>query len=554
MYLPVRRRHGTDPGIGFFAETAATATDPRTLRQCVATERRIWPIVEPPPGELVDVDPRQAYRGAKKLHRAAYEAYRRLKAAAEADGIPPDLLSVASGYRSIARQRELWAGALKRYGSAQAARKWVAPPGGSPHHTGRAIDFYLGEKNDSSNVARLRGTRAYQWLVCNADRFGFTPYVNEPWHWEFNPASLPASVPSTTPSASSAPSLPSRLLDMVRTGALTLKVALTMAAGERDEKTLTNMLFFARHPERSGTKIRPEEKSLAREWLEIRDRMVRPALRTLRGSGRPAVTAASPIVAVTVPGADVPVGPFGTLTLQLPGRPVVAYPFTREDVVWAARFIRGEAGGQDDANSRAVMWAMFNKYALRFAGKSKFRTFAEFLRTYSTTLQPHLINPDAVFRAIEYSRKNPRKFTWVQFGTKLYQGKDPKYQGKEIPQGQLQHHLDLQQMRWSQLPATVRSLAERLLKGDVPNPIGIASDFANTLAFLRRHVTKAGRDPKSISVQEWRAFTHDHAKRHKRIWIGERPELDQMRKNAFFIDREFVNVPPDAVRVARPPN
>ena len=115
---------------------------------------------------------------------------------------------------------------------------------------------------------------------------------------------------------------------------------------------------------------------------------------------------------------------------------------TADDVLWLARFIKGEAGGRDDPDSRAVAWAMFNKYAL-YAHK-RWRTFAAFLRAYSTTLQPHLVNPAAVERAIQYSRENPRKFKWVQWGTFPYRGDVRNYQGQQIPKGQLQHHLDLQ--------------------------------------------------------------------------------------------------------------
>ena len=28
-------------------------------------------------------------------------------------------------------------------------------------------------------------TLVYQWLVRNAERFGFRPYFYEPWHWEY---------------------------------------------------------------------------------------------------------------------------------------------------------------------------------------------------------------------------------------------------------------------------------------------------------------------------------------------------------------------------------
>jgi hypothetical protein len=57
-----------------------------------------------------------------------------------------------------------------------------------------------------------------------------------------------------------------------------------------------------------------------------------------------------------------PTGPFGVLTVR--GRPSFRYAFTAEDALWLARFVIGEAGGRDDAGSRAVIWAIFNRYAL----------------------------------------------------------------------------------------------------------------------------------------------------------------------------------------------
>ena len=49
-------------------------------------------------------------------------------------------------------------------------------------------------------------------------------------------------------------------------------------AGYRDAAQLTNILFYFRHPEMIGRKIQPEERDLAREWIAIRDRIVKPAL------------------------------------------------------------------------------------------------------------------------------------------------------------------------------------------------------------------------------------------------------------------------------------
>jgi D-alanyl-D-alanine carboxypeptidase len=197
MYLTSGYRRNSS-GLGALGRSIEVE-DPSTHARCKADERRIHPVVEPAPELLVRVavpflrHPRALIR----LHHAAHSAYMRLKRAAEAAGVPPNLLTIVSGHRSIATQTVLWERALARYGSPAAARVFVAPPGGSPHHTGRAIDFYLGTPNDSANIAALRGTPAYRWLVCNAGRFGFTPYAAEPWHWEFNPPGL---IPSAAPS------------------------------------------------------------------------------------------------------------------------------------------------------------------------------------------------------------------------------------------------------------------------------------------------------------------------------------------------------------------
>jgi hypothetical protein len=117
----------------------------------------------------------------------AAEAWTELVRAARADGVAAPVLLPTSGYRSVARQAALWADALSKYGNPEAARKWVAPPGGSAHHSGRAIDFYLGGRNSSANVDNLRTLPAYKWLVAHAEAYGFYPYDREPWHWEYNP-------------------------------------------------------------------------------------------------------------------------------------------------------------------------------------------------------------------------------------------------------------------------------------------------------------------------------------------------------------------------------
>ena len=82
-------------------------------------------------------------------------------------------VTINSGYRSVERQQQLWLDALKKYGSPEAARKWVAPPGNSQHNKGNAADLGYG-----SDAAR-------QWVHANAGNFGLSfPLSNENWHIE----------------------------------------------------------------------------------------------------------------------------------------------------------------------------------------------------------------------------------------------------------------------------------------------------------------------------------------------------------------------------------
>jgi lambda family phage tail tape measure protein len=82
-------------------------------------------------------------------------------------------VTVNSGFRSVERQQELWLQALKKYGSPEAARKWVAPPGNSQHNKGNAADLGYG-----SDAAR-------RWVHANASNYGLNfPLSNENWHIE----------------------------------------------------------------------------------------------------------------------------------------------------------------------------------------------------------------------------------------------------------------------------------------------------------------------------------------------------------------------------------
>ena len=146
---------------------------------------RITDKSEPATQERVTVT---GYRGKEVvLHRLAAQAWDALVSAARADGIAAPLLEPVSGFRSVAHQQRLFDRAVERYGSEREARRWVAKPGGSAHHSGRAIDCWMGSANDSGNVEAQRRTDVHRWLEEHAVDFGLYAYANEPWHWEFNP-------------------------------------------------------------------------------------------------------------------------------------------------------------------------------------------------------------------------------------------------------------------------------------------------------------------------------------------------------------------------------
>lgn len=86
---------------------------------------------------------------------------------------------IYSGYRSIEHQRRLYEAALVRHGSPAAARRWVAPPGGSMHNYGLAVDL-------RHNGVRVEyGQGISNWMTANLARFNLHRRLsNEGWHVE----------------------------------------------------------------------------------------------------------------------------------------------------------------------------------------------------------------------------------------------------------------------------------------------------------------------------------------------------------------------------------
>ena len=84
-----------------------------------------------------------------RVEKSAAQQFRELERATSAKGIP---ILLSSAYRSVEKQRQIKEEFTAEYGE-DYAKRYVAEPGCSEHHTGLALDF----------VAKIRG----KWLIEN---------------------------------------------------------------------------------------------------------------------------------------------------------------------------------------------------------------------------------------------------------------------------------------------------------------------------------------------------------------------------------------------------
>ena len=113
-----------------------------------------------------------------KLNNHALESFTRMFDAAKNDGINlvigdsdrPHATSVANAAKS---------------GNPNAVASF------STHNLGLAIDFSIPGFATStipmSKLVQERLSPVYKWLFLHAKEYGWFPYQNEPWHWEYNP-------------------------------------------------------------------------------------------------------------------------------------------------------------------------------------------------------------------------------------------------------------------------------------------------------------------------------------------------------------------------------
>ena len=131
------------------------------------------------------------YDDPVKVERKAYEAYKALKKDLDAEDVHVELDSC---YRSVAKQQEVMDDFTKEYGEAY-AKRIVATPGYSEHHTGLALDLFLviDGKNASENEDMMKHPDVWKKIHAKLADHGFilrylherkifTGYSYEPWH------------------------------------------------------------------------------------------------------------------------------------------------------------------------------------------------------------------------------------------------------------------------------------------------------------------------------------------------------------------------------------
>jgi hypothetical protein len=118
--------------------------------------------------------------GVAKLDSDLLGALRRAAAGAAGDGVQ---FYVDSGWRSPEYQERLLRDAISKYGSVEAATRWVATPETSAHVSGDAVD--------------IGPSGAAAWLSEHGAAYGLCQiYGNEPWHYELRPEAIDHGCPA----------------------------------------------------------------------------------------------------------------------------------------------------------------------------------------------------------------------------------------------------------------------------------------------------------------------------------------------------------------------
>ena len=153
----------------------AVAMPPAPPSPSAATEATVSPAAQwAPPGQQANAGAPATKQGLNSEFAKRFAALQR---EVERRG---GSLEITSGGRSAEHQAQLYQAAVQKYGSEQAARKWVAPPGKSNHDTHAGMKYGMGEGAVASD---LRGDLNMAHEL--APKFGLIfPLSNEAWHVE----------------------------------------------------------------------------------------------------------------------------------------------------------------------------------------------------------------------------------------------------------------------------------------------------------------------------------------------------------------------------------
>lgn len=153
---------------------------------------------------FIKVPARYANRSGYYLRKSAFEAFKKMHAAAHEDGVK---LVIRSATRNFNDQKRIWERKWRSQKKSRSAvdkarniLKLSSMPSTSRHHWGTEIDLNA-FRNDW--FEHDQGLKLFRWMNKNATKYGFyrpytkkdskrpTGYNEERWHWSYTPLSIP---------------------------------------------------------------------------------------------------------------------------------------------------------------------------------------------------------------------------------------------------------------------------------------------------------------------------------------------------------------------------
>ncbi|MFD0203408.1 MULTISPECIES: D-alanyl-D-alanine carboxypeptidase family protein [Saccharothrix] len=140
----------------------------------------------PETGPACPLDGRYVDEQPEGLRPDVLRAWRELRAAAAGQGVG---LCLNDGKRSVGQQRREFEDAVRRFGTEELAARYVLPPEKSMHVKGIAVD--------------VQPLESAAWVQRHGPALGWCRrYLNEEWHFEYDPAYASTGCPAMLPSAS----------------------------------------------------------------------------------------------------------------------------------------------------------------------------------------------------------------------------------------------------------------------------------------------------------------------------------------------------------------